>query len=235
MRYYKPIEIARELQVSTSALRHYESWGLIPKPKRAKNGYRLYTIEHLAYFRCLRAMFAGFGVPITSKVLKHLQKKQLDQALWIVNQELSKLHQEKLLTDQTLEVIQTFDFPSVNDRRIQKKMTIGEVALLANVTPSAIRHWEKEGLLLPHRDPLNGYRIYSPNDLRKILLIRMLRESVYFLKSIKELIQAFDNKKIDDLKKITQQAVSIINRRNRLQLHAVHQLMELCNVIHLLS
>lgn len=28
MKHYRPIDIARELNISTSALRHYESWGL---------------------------------------------------------------------------------------------------------------------------------------------------------------------------------------------------------------
>lgn len=61
MHYLKPKDIAKELQISTSALRHYESWGVVPSPERSENGYRLYTQTHLAYFRCLRAMF-GFGL-----------------------------------------------------------------------------------------------------------------------------------------------------------------------------
>ncbi|MBW7460074.1 MerR family DNA-binding transcriptional regulator, partial [Paenibacillus sepulcri] len=78
MRYYKPHEIARELHISTSALRHYESWGVVPIPERAANGYRLYTVVHLAYFRCLRTMFAGFGVAVTCDVLRHIQKSDMD-------------------------------------------------------------------------------------------------------------------------------------------------------------
>ncbi len=34
------IEIAKKMNISTSALGHYESWGLIPKVVRAENGYR---------------------------------------------------------------------------------------------------------------------------------------------------------------------------------------------------
>ena len=32
------IEIAKKLNISTSALRHYESWGLVPKVEGSKDG-----------------------------------------------------------------------------------------------------------------------------------------------------------------------------------------------------
>jgi len=57
----KPIDIAKKLNISTSALRHYESWGIIPTVPRSSNGYREYTEEHVAYFQCIRAMLPGFS------------------------------------------------------------------------------------------------------------------------------------------------------------------------------
>ena len=64
----KGIQIAKKLNISTSALRHYESWGLIPKIER-KNGYRIYTKEHEAYFQCIRALNAGFGMDLVKRVM----------------------------------------------------------------------------------------------------------------------------------------------------------------------
>jgi len=58
----RPIDIARKLNISTSALRHYEDWGIIPPVERGANGYRVYTEVHVAYFECIRAMNAGFGM-----------------------------------------------------------------------------------------------------------------------------------------------------------------------------
>lgn len=49
-------EIAKKMNISTSPLGHYESWGLIHNVERAENGYRLYTKEHKAYFDCIRAL-----------------------------------------------------------------------------------------------------------------------------------------------------------------------------------
>ena len=80
-------------------------------------------------------------------------------------------------------------------------MTIGEVAELTNVESSAIRHWEKEGLITPDRNPENGYRLYTPSQVRQILLIRSLRRTVYYLESIKEIIQAVEHQSIEQAQK----------------------------------
>ncbi|MED4172960.1 TioE family transcriptional regulator [Halalkalibacterium halodurans] len=228
MRYFKPKEIADELHISTSALRHYESWGVVPAPERAENGYRLYTKVHLAYFRCLRAMVPGFGYQLTYDVLRHIQKKEMNEAFWLVNEEQAKLHEEKRLADQTLAMLQEPDVTTLNNRRIKNKMTIGEAAELTNVQTSAIRHWEKEGLLSPERNLENGYRLYTPVHIRQILLIRTLRKTVYFLDKMKEVVDAVEHQSIEKAKKITEEALVSIHQRNRQQFNGVHQMIELC-------
>ncbi|WP_429841208.1 MerR family transcriptional regulator [Brevibacillus sp. FIR094] len=233
MPYYKPIEIARELHISTSALRHYESWGVVPAPDRADNGYRLYTEIHLAYFRCLRAMFPGFGVAVTCEVLRSLQKADMDAAFWLVNKEQANLQQEKVAADQTLELLENLDLPLPPNKKWRNRMTIGEVAAYTGVTTSAIRHWEKEGLLVLPRDPENGYRQFTPMDIRKILLIRTLRNTVYFLTNMKEIVQAVENQSIEQAKKVTADAISSIHDRNRHQMYGVRRLVELCEVLKL--
>ncbi|MFF0826536.1 TioE family transcriptional regulator [Brevibacillus sp. NPDC003359] len=233
MPYYKPIEIARELHISTSALRHYESWGVVPAPDRADNGYRLYTEIHLAYFRCLRAMFPGFGVAVTCEVLRSIQKSDMDAAFWLVNKEQANVQEEKIAADQTLELLEHLDLPLPPSKKWRNRMTIGEVAAYTGVTTSAIRHWEKEGLLVLPRDPENGYRQFTPIDIRKILLIRALRNTVYFLNSMKEIVQAVENQSVEQAKKVTADAIKSIHDRNRQQLYGVRRLVELCEVLRL--
>ncbi|MBS4210041.1 TioE family transcriptional regulator [Bacillus sp. FJAT-50079] len=235
MTYYKPIEIARALQISTSALRHYESWGVVPAPERAENGYRLYTPVHLAYFRCLRAMFPGFGFSVTYEVLRHVQNNQIDQAFWLVNEEQAKLHHEKKSADQTLTLLQDPKLDLLNDEKLKPLMTIGDVAAITNVQPSAIRHWEKEGLVTPERNPENGYRLYTPVHVRQILLIRTLRKTIYFLEHMKEIVHAVEHQSIEKAKKVTEQALMSIHQRNRQQFNGVHQLVALCTEIELID
>lgn len=56
-------------------------------------------------------------------------------------------------------------------------MTIKEIEEHLQVSRANVRFYEKEGLLFPRRNPLNGYREYSEEDveiLRKILFFRGL-------------------------------------------------------------
>ncbi len=103
----RPIDIARRLNISTSTLRNYESLGLVPPVPRAANGYRVYTEEHVAYFECIRAMIPGFGIPITREVVRKLQKQEVDEALWLVNEQQALLHREKVLTEKTIRLLET--------------------------------------------------------------------------------------------------------------------------------
>lgn len=235
MHYYKPKDIAKELHISTSALRHYESWGVVPSPERNEKGYRLYTKMHLAYFRCLRAMFPGFGYAVTYDVIRHIQKREMDEALWLVNGEQVKLQQEKTIADETLALLENPELDSIRDKKLKAHMTIGEAAELTNVESSAIRHWEKEGLITPDRNPENGYRLYSPSHVRQILLIRSLRRTVYYLESIKEIIQAVEHQSIEQAKQLVRQALSVIHQRNLQQFNGIHKLMELCMEVGLLE
>ncbi|WP_026700637.1 MerR family transcriptional regulator [Salibacterium aidingense] len=233
--YFKPKEIAESLNISTSALRHYESWGIVPRPARTKNGYRLYTEIHFAYFRCIRAMFPAINMRIISKILLHIQRGQVDTAFWIVNEEQAKLHQEKAVADQALKMLHHPELTNINNKKIKDEMTVGEAADLAGIAPSAIRHWEKEHLITPNRNPDNGYRMYNKTHLRQIFFIRAMRNTVYSLDNIKEVISSLEHKTVQQAAKVTQDALESINHRNRSQLHGIHELYELCEVTGLLN
>jgi DNA-binding transcriptional MerR regulator len=51
---------------------------------------------------------------------------------------------------------------------------IGEVARLVDVDTSVLRHWEHEFRALRPRRTKSGQRIYSQNDIQKILEIKRL-------------------------------------------------------------
>lgn len=50
-------------------------------------------------------------------------------------------------------------------------LTVSEVAKITQATPDAIRHYVRIGLLAPARDPNNGYKLFSQQDIRKIKFI----------------------------------------------------------------
>ena len=57
--------------VSTDTLRHYERKGLLPKPVRSGNGYRLYAAETLGRVQMIRAALGvGFTVDELARILR---------------------------------------------------------------------------------------------------------------------------------------------------------------------
>jgi len=55
-------------------------------------------------------------------------------------------------------------------------MKINEVESLAGITKKNIRFYEDQGLLSPRRNADNGYRDYSPEDIKILLQIKLLRK-----------------------------------------------------------
>ena len=57
--------------VSTDTLRHYERKGLMPKPARSSNGYRVYPPQALERVRMIRAALGvGFTIEELSRILR---------------------------------------------------------------------------------------------------------------------------------------------------------------------
>lgn len=227
----KGIEIARKLKISTSALRHYEAWGLIPKVERSANGYRNYTKEHEAYFQCIRAMNAGFGMNLIRKVMPLIRKGEILDALWLINRAQVNLHTEKEAAQRTIDMLDLKELTDLPKYRNKKTFTIGEVAKEANVAASAIRHWEKEGLIRPERDKESGFRIYSPSDIRKVLIIRTVQRVAYSLDIVREVLSGTDKNNIAQVKKIARESIQYIDKALIDQVRGIASLNNLLEVI----
>lgn len=48
-------------------------------------------------------------------------------------------------------------------------ITIGQAAKLFNVSIQTIRRWDKSGKLKATRHPMNNYRLYKLEDIKKIV------------------------------------------------------------------
>lgn len=67
-----------------------------------------------------------------------------------------------------------------------KLYKIGEISKLFKVSNDILRHYEREGLLIPQKKGENGYRYYSNRQIWKIGTIRALRNLGVGLSEIKE-------------------------------------------------
>lgn len=89
-------------------------------------------------------------------------------------------------------------------------MRIGELAAKSGVSPRALRHYEKRGLLHSSREE-NGYRTYESEALVRVRNIRILLDAGLSLDNIRELNACLE----EDLARIgtCSEAVALYERR----------------------
>jgi DNA-binding transcriptional MerR regulator len=220
----RPIDIAKRLQISTSALRNYEEFGIVPPVQRGDNGYRIYTDVHVAYFECICAMSPGFGMGLTSSVMRMFIRGEIYDALWQVNDAMAALQQEKAMAEQTIRVLDTKELENLDSRGRRKWMTIGEVSKETGLPASAIRHWEKMGLIEVSRSDENGYRTFSPTQIRQILIIGTLRRAVWSLDVIKRVISELDHNNLEQARRIARESLQFLHDINRRRMRGIHYL-----------
>jgi DNA-binding transcriptional MerR regulator len=65
-------------------------------------------------------------------------------------------------------------------------MLIGELSRLANISTRMLRHYDAIGLVSPRQRAANGYRDYTPEDVRRLFQVESLRTLGLSLQAIRE-------------------------------------------------
>lgn len=68
-------------------------------------------------------------------------------------------------------------------------MKINEVMKETGLTKKAIYYYENEGLIKPQKDPENNYRNYTEEEVRKLVVINILRRLDVPIKAISDIIK----------------------------------------------
>jgi MerR family redox-sensitive transcriptional activator SoxR len=71
-----------------------------------------------------------------------------------------------------------------------QQMTIGEVAAHAGIATSAVRYYERVGVLEPARR-VSGRRRYDRDVLSRLALVRMAQEAGFTIEEIRTLVSGF--------------------------------------------
>ena len=66
-------------------------------------------------------------------------------------------------------------------------MLINEVEHIVGLSKKSIRYYEENGLLTPKRNQENDYRMYDENDIKKLKIIKFLRELDVPIRELKQL------------------------------------------------
>ncbi|HSH49075.1 MAG TPA: MerR family transcriptional regulator [Halomonas sp.] len=72
-------------------------------------------------------------------------------------------------------------------------MKVSELAREVGVTAETVRHYTRESLLEPRRNPSNGYQIYSQRDLERLRFIQRARTLGFSVVEIREILEQADH------------------------------------------
>ncbi len=75
-------------------------------------------------------------------------------------------------------------------------MHIGEVAARTELSLRSLRHWEEVGLLEPSGRTEGGFRLYTEDDVEKIMVIRRMKPLGFSLNQMKQVMR--DLQQLDD-------------------------------------
>jgi DNA-binding transcriptional MerR regulator len=220
----RPADIAAKLNVSTNTLRNYEAKGLVPSPKRTASGYRVYSDIHLVYFSCIKSLSDGFGMDVAVKVMENIGNKKIDEALWILNDELIRRGEEKKFVMEAVELIEY-------SKKKSCYWSLAKAAERLNVSRTAIRYWDKEGYIRAIRDPESGYRNFDGLQLAKISLLKAINHRFYTDENARMKDRFGGAEGTAACRKLAEEVLTLLGIRNRRQLKAMAAVEKLLEVI----
>lgn len=205
MNTYTTSQVAAIIGIHPNTVRLYEEWGLIPKPERKPNGYRVFTDVHIEQFRLARTAFQievlqnGLRKKIVETV-KISAQGDFDTALTLANEYLSLIRKEERNAEEAIVITrQILDGKSAPCAPLHLKRK--EVSEYLNISMDTLRNWELNGLLrVKHRQ--NGYRYYTDEDIKRLKIIRSLRCANYSLESILRMLRALSNDPQANIKQV---------------------------------
>jgi len=106
-------------------------------------------------------------------------------------------------------------------------MIANEVAKSVGVSADVVRYYSRIGLLNPARNPDNGYRIYTPQDVNHVQFIRKAKWLGFTLKDVKTILGGADSghSPCGEVRRIISERV-LENQRRLEQLHETQARME---------
>ncbi len=191
MKTYKTSEVAAIIGIHPNTVRLYEEWGLIPKPYREENGYRVFTDFHIQQIQLARTAFQieilqnGLRKQIVQMV-KLSAVGDFDGAITLTKSYLEKLRVERSNAEEAIQLVQKILSGKMHETVSSMKRK--EVSEYLGISMDALRNWEMNGLLTVKRKQ-NGYRIYTDDDIRRLKIIRSLRCANYSLEAILRMLQ----------------------------------------------
>ena len=236
---YLTNEIAKIGQVHPNTVRIYEDWGYLSPVKRASNGYRLYEDIHIFQLKIARLAFRCELIQNNlrkraTKIVQASGKQHFQEALQKAYDYLTHLQLEHQYALQSIDTVAKW-------LRKEKPVTSTvyshqQVASMLGVTEEVLRNWERNGLYRVTRNH-RRYRLYTEEDIQRLVVIRSLRSAHFSIASILLLVQKTEDNEPFDIKQILNQVTSddIVHVTDQLELQLREAMTDVQELINLLE
>lgn len=182
--------LAARVGYSVQQVRDLERLGVIPPAVRAANGYRQFGARHLTAVRVYRAMAAALGPVPARTLVPGLVAGTVAEAA----ERIDVLHAE-LATERARvkEAVRALDVALAEADEVfsaEDALSIGQLAEALGIRPSALRHWEREGLVRPARTTTAvSSRTYGATAITEARIVAALRAGGYGIPAISVLVE----------------------------------------------
>lgn len=202
--YFRTSELARAAGIHPNTVRLYEKWGLIPPVERSPSGYRRFTSFHLDCLLLARMIYEGDypGTLIRRsgvQVLLRAVSGDLGGAIEMAYQHKALVQAERAQAEAAVSLLERWANGATVDNT-GRQLHIGETAVRLGVTIDMLRNWERNGLIEVPRNSINGYRLYGPEQIGRLRVIRMLSRAGYSQMAILRMVLQLDSGQTEGLR-----------------------------------
>lgn len=176
----------------------------MPPVPRSANGYRRFTQQHLDCLRIAHLVFTQiyFGRSFrlaASNVVQCAVADDWQGALAHAQAHLAFVQVERGQAEMAAALLQRWATGTIAHETISP-MRIGQAARLLNVSIDVLHNWEQNGFITTPRDAHNGYRLYGPEEISRLRVIRMLSRVGFSQMAILRMLLQLDRGITTDLR-----------------------------------
>jgi DNA-binding transcriptional MerR regulator len=212
--HLRPADLARLAGLGVTQIRTYERLGFLPPAERGANGYRRYSPAHVEALRVARIVITGYGWQNALDVMRAVHLGDSAAVFALVNARHAALDDQHTRINVALETTEAMlrRPAEATTSRSRPSVRIKEAARTVGARPSAVRFWERQGLLQPEREPSTGYRLYDAEQLRRLNVIALLRDVGYHFDAIREVLDELAGGRPDNIRQALEERLETLNR-----------------------
>jgi DNA-binding transcriptional MerR regulator len=212
--HLRPIDLARLAGLGVTQIRTYEQLGFLPPAERGANGYRRYSPAHVEALRVARIVITGYGWQTALDVMRAVHLGDSAAVFALVNARHAALDGQHTRLNVALETTEAMlrRPAEATTSRGRASVRIKEAARTVGARASAVRFWERQGLLQPDREPSTGYRLYDAQQLGRLNVIALLRDVGYHFDAIREVLDELAAGRPDKIRQALGARVETLNR-----------------------